>query len=92
MVNEKDVSLEFIYHMLNEIREDQRRISNELIEHAKDDARNSRIIAEQLTDIKVHLAKVEQKVKHHDGVFSRVWAIAAPILISLITLGYKGGL
>lgn len=86
MANEKDVSLEFVYHMLNEIRDEQRRLSDELISHAKDDAKNSKVIADQLTDIKIHLATLEQKVKHHTGHFNKVWAIALPIIISLSTM------
>jgi hypothetical protein len=90
MTNEKDISLEFVYHMLTEIRDEQRRISDELINHAKDDAVNSKEISTHLTAIKVQLATLDTKVKHHTSYFNKAWAIIIPTIISLISLGLTG--
>jgi hypothetical protein len=90
MASEKDTSLEFVYHMLTEIRDEQKRISSELINHAKDDAIHSKEIAAHLTTIKVQLATLDTKVKHHTGYFNKAWAIIIPTIISLISLSLTG--
>lgn len=91
-MNKKDqVTIELIHHLLEDIRQEQKKVGKELVTHAKEDAIWAAELNAHLTEIKVHIATIDQKVKQHTSNFNKVWAIMIPVIVTILTYATIGG-
>ena len=81
----------YIQLILEDVRNEQKRTNKIFTEHAAQDSEQQLALQRELTEIRIHMVKIENKVDNHSGVFGRMWALVAPLIITGLTIFFYRG-
>ena len=76
----------YIQLILEDVR-NARNLTNKIfMEHATKDSEQQIALQRELSEIRIHMVRIENRVNQNSNIFLRMWALLAPLIITGLTI------